>query len=132
MKAKSTHLRLLVDDFPACFRFYHNVMGFTPTYGHENDVYADFDTGSGNIALFSRAFMAITVGTAELPKYEDAQDKIALIFGVDDVDVTCKQLETKGVTLVTYPKDRSEWGIRTAHFRDPDNNLIEINSPLHR
>jgi catechol 2,3-dioxygenase-like lactoylglutathione lyase family enzyme len=26
--------------------------------------------------------------------------------------------------------DRPEWGIRTAHFRDPDGNLIEINQPL--
>jgi catechol 2,3-dioxygenase-like lactoylglutathione lyase family enzyme len=26
-----TFVRLLVDDFPACFRFYRDVMGFTPT-----------------------------------------------------------------------------------------------------
>jgi hypothetical protein len=26
-----THVRLLVDDFPACFRFYRDVLGLTPT-----------------------------------------------------------------------------------------------------
>jgi len=30
----------------------------------------------------------------------------------------------------TEPTDRSVWGIRTAHFRDPDGNLIEINHAL--
>ena len=30
---KLTHVRLLVTDFPACFRFYRDVMGLTATWG---------------------------------------------------------------------------------------------------
>jgi lactoylglutathione lyase len=129
MTIKNMHTRLLVADFPATFRFYRDIMGFKPTYGDENDVYADFDTGSGSLALFVRSFMAQAVGTGETPIV--SQDRIALIFGVENVDATCQELREKGVTLVAQPEDHPDWGIRTAHFRDPDGNLIEINAPLH-
>ena len=39
-------------------------------------------------------------------------------------------LRAQGVALVAEPQDRSDWMIRTAHFRDPDGNLIEINSSI--
>lgn len=51
-------------------------------------------------------------------------------FEVDDVDVAYQQLRDKGITFVTEPLDRPDWGIRTAHFRDPDGNLIEIYNNL--
>jgi lactoylglutathione lyase len=131
MTVKNMHLRLLVADFPAMFRFYRDVMGFTPTFGDEKDVYADFDTGSGSLALFVRSFMAQEVGTPSDPAEKGGQDRIALIFGVENVDAACQELREKGVTLVTQPEDHPDWGIRTAHLRDPDGNLIEINTPLH-
>jgi hypothetical protein len=37
-----THVRLLVEDFDVCFRFYRDVLGFTVTWGAEGDGYADF------------------------------------------------------------------------------------------
>jgi len=49
---------------------------------------------------------------------------------LSNVDEVTKELKAKGVVFETGPIDRSEWGIRTAHFRDPDGNLIEINQPL--
>jgi catechol 2,3-dioxygenase-like lactoylglutathione lyase family enzyme len=42
-----THVRLLVRDYPACFRFYRDVMGLRATYGEEDTGYADFDAGAG-------------------------------------------------------------------------------------
>jgi lactoylglutathione lyase len=131
MTIKNMHTRLLVADFPATFRFYRDVMGFKPTYGDENDVYADFDTGSGSLALFVRSFMAQSIGTSSYSAEKNLQDSIALIFGVEDVDATCQELREKGVTLVAQPEDHPDWGIRTAHLRDPDGNLIELNAPLH-
>jgi catechol 2,3-dioxygenase-like lactoylglutathione lyase family enzyme len=125
-----TYARLLVADFPTAFRFYRDALGLTSTFGNENDVYADFDTGSATLALFRRDFMAGAVGTTGKPVEADCQDKIALIFEVEDVDATYEQLQAKGVSFVTVPQDRVEWGIRTAHFRDPDGNLLEIYTPL--
>lgn len=126
MDPRYSYTRLLVRDFTACFRFYRDVMGLTATFGEENDGYADFDTGATTIALFARQHMADAVGSGGLPVQPEAQDRVALIFTVEDVDATCAQLKGRGATFVTEPHDRSEWGGRVAHFRDPDGTLIEL------
>lgn len=122
--------RLLVSDFAACFRFYRDVMGFEVGTGDEQDIYADFKVGQVNISLFDRNLMSAAVGTTDAPFEAPAQDKVCLTFAVDNVDETWEKIKQLGVTLVAEPVDRPEWMIRTAHFRDPDDNLIEINQPL--
>ncbi len=126
-----TSTRLLVNDFPACFRFYRDVMGFNPSEGKEEDVYAYFETGATAIELFGKIYMADVVGRADAPATSNAQDGGMLSFKVDSVDETCQQLQGKGVTLVTEPTDRADWGVRVAHFRDPDGNLLEIFQSLN-
>ncbi len=130
MPFKFTYTRMLVTDFKACFLFYRDILGFKATFGSEDDVYADFDTGGVTLALFGRATMSEAVGTASLPARASSQDAVCLCFGVENVDAACEQLKVKGVGLVSEPADRADWGIRTAHFRDPDGNLIEISQPL--
>lgn len=130
MALRYAFTRLLVRDFAACFRFYRDTLGFAVAFGDETDVYADFQTGEVTLALFNRGLMAEAVGTAALPSTAKAQDTVALCFAVDDVNQTCDDLRAKGVNLVTEPQDRPEWMIRTAHFRDPDGNLLEVFSPL--
>ncbi len=125
---RSPHIRLLVSDFPACFRFYRDTLGFVPVFGSEDDVYTDFETGGQGIALFTRALMAEAVGSEDAPV--DAQDAAVLVLATANVDEAADALRAKGVQLVTEPTDRPLWGIRTAHFRDPDGHLVEINSPL--
>jgi lactoylglutathione lyase len=132
MKFKYDYTRLLVSNFKACYLFYRDVMGFQATYGTENDTYADFDTGAVTIALFDQQEMSTAVGTSHLPAQVSAQDKVCLTFSVEDVDASCHQLKTQGIQLTAEPTDRPGWGIRTAHFRDPAGNLIEINQPLSR
>ncbi len=130
MSFKYTHTRLLVTDFRACFRFYRDVLGFTPTLGDENGIYAEFATGTLHIALFDKNEMAATVGTASLPARLPIQDRVCLVLSVEDVNARSTHLRAQGVALLTPPTDHPNWGIRTAHFRDPDGNLIEINQPL--
>src|SRR4030042_501578 len=124
MSYKFTYTRLLVSDFKACYQFYRDVMGFQPTYGNEDDVYADFDTGEVVIALFNRPLMSKALETTNLPADATAQDKICLIFGVEDVDAACRQLKTQGVPLIAEPADHPDWGLRSAYLRDPGGNLI--------
>jgi lactoylglutathione lyase len=121
-----SHTRLLVADYAACFRFYRDVLGFEPVFGDETSGYADFATGEVTLALFDRHEMAETVGTTGKPPETDAQDRVALIFSVDSVDVAYAELRAKGISFLAEPGDRPDWGIRVAHFRDPDDNLIEI------
>jgi lactoylglutathione lyase len=125
-----THIRLLVDDYPACFRFYRDVMGFPIAWGDENGPYADFKAGDAMLALYDRRLMAEAVGGADLPFSAEAMDRYALTFAVESVDRVCDELRGKDVPLETEPQDRPVWGVRTAHVRDPDGNLIEINTEL--
>ncbi len=130
MAPRYAFTRLLARDFAACFRFYRDTLGFPVAFGEETDVYADFNTGEVTIALFDRGAMAEAVGAAALPSAAAAQDTVTLCFAVDDVNQTCDDLRAKGVQLVTEPQDRPDWMIRTAHFRDPDGNLLEVFSLL--
>lgn len=126
MHPRLTHVRLLVQDYPACFRFYRDVLDFEVAWGEEHGQYADFRAGDATLALYKRELMAEAVGTSDRPADVDAQDRAALIFEIEDVDAAWEQLKARGVRFVTEPQDRPDWGIRTAHFRDPDGNLIEI------
>ena len=37
----------------------------------------------------------------------------------------------KGVEFAVGPTDRPDWYLRTAHFRDPEGNLIELYHGIH-
>ncbi|MDP2950709.1 MAG: VOC family protein [Chloroflexota bacterium] len=125
-----THVRLLVADYPTCFRFYRDVMGFPVAWGDENGPYADFRAGEAMLALYDRRLMAEAVGTDDRPLTANAMDRCALIFAVESVDGDFDALRSRGVVFETDPQDRPAWGIRTAHFRDPDGNLLEIYTEL--
>ena len=127
---RSAHVRLLVTNFDKEFRFFRDVLGFKPTFGKEGENYADFDCHGYGIALFKRDLMADDIKATHKPIHSDDQDKVALIFGVPNVDAAAEALVKQGISLVTKPHDRKEWGIRVAHFRDPDGNLVEINQGL--
>ncbi len=128
---KYTHTRLLVSKYKECFRFYRDVMGFKLTYGTEDGTYADFAASEVNIALFAQNEMSKLLGTTRKTS-RSGQDVMSLIFEVSSVDETYQLLRTKGVKFVLPPTDRPAWGIRTAHFLDPDGNLIEINQGLSK
>lgn len=121
-----THLRLLVSDYRSSFYFYTEVLKFKCMWGDLESGYADLKTGNTLIALYSREAMAEALGTSDLPSKSDAQDTFSIILEVDNVDKTAKALKKEGVELETEPEDRPEWGIRTAHLRDPDGNLLEL------
>lgn len=126
-----THMRLLVTRFDECLRFYRDVLGLELVWGEEGARYADFKAGDGSLlALFRRELIAQTVGRDEQPVNPPGQDRAMLIFAVDDLATVVDRLGDARVELVAGPVDRPEWGIRVVHLRDPDDNLIELNSPL--
>jgi catechol 2,3-dioxygenase-like lactoylglutathione lyase family enzyme len=116
-----THVRLLVDDFTACFRFYRDVLGLEPTWGNETDGYADFAAGDATIAIIRRD------GQAEVVELRPPGDGSMVIVNVDSVDEAAARLADH---LVGEPQSRPDWGIRFAHLRDPAGTLIEINEPI--
>ncbi len=125
-----THIRLLVTDLTACFRFYGNVLGLPVLFGDETSRYASFSAGGAEIALFSCDGMAEAVGMGDLPSVANAKDKIALIIAVPDVDEAYSAVVGRGGVFVNPPHDQLQWGVRCAHLRDPEGNLIELNKEM--
>jgi lactoylglutathione lyase len=127
---KFKHTCLLVMHFKECFLFYRDVLGFTVMHGSSQESYADFDAGAAILALFARQNISASLGTTGLLAMAESQDRVRIIFTVQDVDAACLELPQKGVQLVEGPADRSDWAARTATFRDPDGSLVEIDHPI--
>ena len=58
------------------------------------------------------------------------REKLMVSFSVDNLDETFADLKAKGVTFITEPTDMPDWGMRTLYLRDPEENLIELFTPL--
>lgn len=124
-----SYVRVLVDEFPASFRFYRDIMGFEVLLGDEK-AYAEFQVGpKTRLAVTARRVMAEVPGVSAAAGNE-GPERFMLVFEVDDVDTRVAALKGRGAQLVAEPVDRPAWTVRTAHLRDPEGNLIEINTPL--
>lgn len=79
---------------------------------------------------FYRATLGLKPGWGdEASGYADFQagaTKLAL-FGREAM---AKAVGAEKWPAETPSQDRPDWGVRVAHFRDPDGNLIEINQNL--
>jgi lactoylglutathione lyase len=127
---KLGYVRLLVNHFEACVAFYRDVIGLKVAILAEHAKFAEFETGDVALELYDRGMMAEIAGTSAKGD-ADARDRALLTFQVDDVDETYESLKAKGVAFVAPPTDREAWGARTAHFRDPDGNLLELFQHAH-
>ncbi|XYY60305.1 VOC family protein [Bacillus velezensis] len=123
---KLSQIRLLVNDFKKSVEFYKDSLGLPISWLEKEMEYALFDNGETKIELLSRENMAEIVGEERKSLDGDAQSRFLLQFKVEDVDKTYDYLHKQGIKCVNEPHDRQEWRARVAHFRDPDNNLIEI------
>lgn len=130
------HPRLLVSGFTECFRFYDAVLptlvGAVRASGSESGPYAHWDVdGQGVLVLFDRGAMAAVAGTGHLPAEAPAsQDRSMFVCRVADVDAALAHCLAHGAAPVAGACDRPEWGpgLRTAHARDPEGHLIELQS----
>jgi catechol 2,3-dioxygenase-like lactoylglutathione lyase family enzyme len=123
------HPRLLVSDFAPCFAFYDaflpRVLGATLAKGGPEGPYAHWDVGSeGVLSMFDREAMAEVVGELSA----SAQDRVMFVSRVSDVDRAYAVCLAHGGRSVTEPTDRPDWGLRAAHVRDPEGNLVELQS----
>jgi len=117
---------LVVADLDRAVDFYTRVLGLP--LKHRSGPFAQLDTGTTRLALFTREAMADTIGFA-LAQPSPTAPAFEIGFLVDDVDAAFHELVDAGVPPVTPPVDRP-WGQRTAYLRDPDGHLIELAQPI--
>ena len=128
---KFNNVRLLVKDYDKSFKFYTEKLGLEAAWNLEG-CYASFKVAEGieGLAMFVSDFMAPAVGNADKSQPTNCREKMMVSFEVENVDETYKALLTKGVTFINQPTDMPDWGMRVVHLRDPEENLIELFTPL--
>jgi catechol 2,3-dioxygenase-like lactoylglutathione lyase family enzyme len=124
---KLTHVRLLVKDYPGCLAFYRDVIGLPGREAPAGMPYVEFDAEGTILAVASRSVMDQVLGRSSDSSAAAGAGRLALCLAVEDVDATFARIKAAGATVVAGPADRPQWHIRTAHFEDPEGNLVEIN-----
>lgn len=128
---KFSNVRLLVKDYEKCFKFYTETLGLEAVFNIEG-CYGSFKVAENieGLAIFSSDLMAPVVGNGEKNQPTDCREKMMVSFEVDSVDETFKTLSAKGVKFISQPTDMPGWGMRVVYLRDPEENLIELFTPL--
>ena len=130
---KLNNVRLLVNKFDECFNFYSVVLGLKVSWGKPGEVYASFDIGMPmGLSIFKSDLMAEAVGNSDLAFPENMRDKVVICISVENVDQIYKEVKERGGDFINEPTDMTGWGIRTVHMRDPEGNLLEIQSELSK
>lgn len=122
---KLAQARLVTTDVPALSRFYENVLRIT-AIGSED--YAELRGLGSSLAISSKRSVDLFHAGAAEPA---ANRSVILDFQVDDVDCERARLAVLVGQFVLEPTDQP-WGSRSMLFRDPDGNLINFFSPIHR
>ena len=113
-------IRIITNDVDRLARFYELVTGIEPV--RPAPVFAEFRTAVGALAIGSTATVAMLGDRA--PK-AGANDSVIIEFLVDDVDREFARLRDDLDDVVLEPTTMP-WGNRSALFRDPDGNLVNL------
>ncbi|WP_027346236.1 VOC family protein [Hamadaea tsunoensis] len=112
--------RVIADDFAATVRFYTETLGLAAEKVVPQFEYASFDfDGETGLAILGRAALGAAVAT------EPGRGAgMMLVLVVPDVDGLVARLPAE--VVVAPPADRPGWNLRSAYVRDPEGNLVEI------
>ena len=130
MEYRMDFVRLLTSKYNEMWSFYTETMGMKPRFNAQDGVYEEFVTPDATLAIYDKKTMIKEMGNEIRDSQQSSNDSYVIILKVDNVDQVYNELTKKGVKFVAPPTDRKTWVIRTAHLRDPDDNLIELNQPL--
>jgi catechol 2,3-dioxygenase-like lactoylglutathione lyase family enzyme len=130
---KSTNLKkisvvvLFVADIERSIAFYRDTLGIPLKFRDDASAAFDFDATMLIVLTIAGAQDLLTEDAVAVSRPAGATSQ--LVSFVDDVDSLYGELLAKGVEFVRQPVDR-DWGLRTAHFKDPDGNIWEIAQPI--
>ncbi len=125
------HPRLLTTNFDAMLGFYRDGLGLRPARSVPGR-YVSFDRDAGTAAeatalaiLTDDDAAGIPSSAGPAPAPATQPDRQMVVLRVARVDDWVDRLQQHGGVLVGAPSDK-DYGLRSAHFRDPDGNLVEL------
>jgi lactoylglutathione lyase len=119
---------VFVQDLERCSAFYRDTFPLPSKGGDARSAVFGLHDGLVLLLLAAEGAADLLATTVDSLK-PDGGPRGLLAVSVADVDAIYADLQAKGVTLVRPPTDQ-RWGLRTAHFTDPEGNLWEINQPI--
>lgn len=109
---KLSELAYFTDDVPAMVSYYRTLLGAEPVAESEG------------MAIFEAGPVKVLIHKTYTPEEGGLAPRDHAAYAVDDVDATCNDLASKGLTIDVAPRD-FDWG-RAAYLTDPDGHLIEL------
>lgn len=128
MNLSQIGMRLLVDDFPKCFDFYTEVLGFEVLWGGRSGPFASFKTKEVDKPCFS---MFSSKGMYDYEGYLPLEgsgrtDQVVYVIPTDNAEKDYLELKEKGVEFIGEPREMPQWYMKCVYFRDPEGNLFEL------
>ena len=108
--------------------FYQNVMGLEHVHGTDG-IDAYFKIGSDGLMLISDNTAGDLLSPGDVDRDPSRGARFVMATEVADVDAAYAELRDRGAQFLRVPEDRP-WGLRCAHFKDPDGNVWEIHTPV--
>ena len=118
---------VFVRDLARCTTFYRDTLKLPYAWSDADS--STFHLQGQILTLLSVSGAADLLGSDPNELQIDGASRVVLAAGVEDVDAAYKALKAEGVTFLRPPTDQA-WGMRTAHFADPEGNIWEINQSI--
>ena len=118
---------VFVRDLARCTTFYRDTLGLQVQQSDPDSV--AFLLEDRYLLLLEVSAAADLIGSEAHALSLEGGPRVLLAAGVEDVDAAYEALVATGVTFLRPPTNQP-WGLRTAHFADPEGNLWEINQPI--
>jgi catechol 2,3-dioxygenase-like lactoylglutathione lyase family enzyme len=118
---------LFVRDLARCAAFYRDTLGLEMKESSPESVM--FKIGDVYFFLLELSAAARLISEQPLELKIEGGPRSLLAVEVENVDATYEALKAKGATLLRPPTDQP-WGLRTAHFADPEGNPWEIHQSI--
>jgi catechol 2,3-dioxygenase-like lactoylglutathione lyase family enzyme len=122
---KFTGICLITTDVAALSAFYSKILNVK---AEGNDMHRELGTQGAGITIFSVEGME---RMAPSSMQGAGFGSFTIGVEVDDVDTEYQRLKLLGVEFVKLPQTHP-WGCRSFWFRDPDGNIVDFYTVLHK
>ena len=128
---KLDNFRLLINDFPASFHFWHEIVGLELIFRDPNNIYAYLEAGSARLELLKADYFASSISLANPAPPSQSGYRGVIVFRVVDADVAYADLVERGAPPLAPPQDHPAGFARTALLLAPDGYVLEVFKSLN-